>query len=274
MGKNIPQRGEGIDNFYQNCYTLYTIKNKFYKNFWQNTGGKMNNVTLNEFEVAEDMCLDGLKIVQDTRLYRFTSDSVLLSKFAKAKAKDKVADFCSGSGIVGFHFYALNREKHNDTPITLVEMQPALFELSKKTAKLNGFENFQFINAKLQELPTLFPALHEQFSLVLCNPPYERGGLENDDYNKAICRKEITVTLGEIAKIAAWSLKYGGRICILNRADRLAELCYTFKNVGIEIKRMQFVSGSKSAKPYLVMVEGVKGGKPCLDVLPTLINEK
>ena len=42
-------------------------------------------VALNEYEVAEDMQLDGLKIVQDTRLYRFTSDSVLLSKFAKAQ---------------------------------------------------------------------------------------------------------------------------------------------------------------------------------------------
>ena len=50
-------------------------------------------ITLGEFEVAEDMCLDGLKIVQDTRLYRFTSDSVLLSKFAKPKKNDVVADF-------------------------------------------------------------------------------------------------------------------------------------------------------------------------------------
>lgn len=36
---------------------------------------------LSEYEVAEDMLIDGLKIVQDTRLYRFTSDSVLLSRF-------------------------------------------------------------------------------------------------------------------------------------------------------------------------------------------------
>ncbi|MFR1982763.1 MAG: hypothetical protein ACLS4Z_02795 [Christensenellaceae bacterium] len=59
---------------------------------------------LSDYEVAEDMLIDGLKIVQDTRLYRFTSDSVLLSRFARAKAGDKVADFCAGSGIVAFHF--------------------------------------------------------------------------------------------------------------------------------------------------------------------------
>ena len=59
---------------------------------------------LGEFEVADDMKIDGLKIVQDTRLYRFTSDSVLLSKFATPKKGDIVADFCAGSGIVAYHF--------------------------------------------------------------------------------------------------------------------------------------------------------------------------
>ena len=88
---------------------------------------------LSEYEVAEDMLIDGLKIVQDTRLYRFTSDSVLLSRFARAKAGDKVADFCAGSGIVAFHFYALHRALKG-LDLTLFEMQRRLSELSEKTA--------------------------------------------------------------------------------------------------------------------------------------------
>ena len=89
-------------------------------------------VTLGEYEVLEDMLIDDLKIVQDTRLYRFTSDSVLLSKFAHAKKNDVVADFCAGSGIVAFHFYALNRKKLRDLRFTLFEMQEDLCALSKK----------------------------------------------------------------------------------------------------------------------------------------------
>ena len=91
----------------------------------------MQNIELGQFEVAEDMCLDNLKIVQDTRLYRFTSDSVLLSRFAKAKKGDVVADFCAGSGIVGFHFYALNKDKFPNMPVTLFELQEDLSALSK-----------------------------------------------------------------------------------------------------------------------------------------------
>ncbi len=226
-------------------------------------------ITLGEYEVLEDMMLDGLKIVQDTRLYRFTSDSVLLSKFARAKRGETVADFCSGSGIVAFHFYALNKAV-KDLSFTLFELQPELLALSKKTATYNGFENFEFVEGRLQEIPK---AYQEKFSLVLCNPPYEKGGFDNDEYHKAICRKEITITLKEIAQASRFALKYGGRLCMLHRADRLAEVCYTLKDAGIEVKKIQFVGGRYGSKPYLVLVEGVKGGKPCVEIMDTLYNE-
>ena len=227
-------------------------------------------IEFGEYEVLEDMLVDGLKIVQDTRLYRFTSDSVLLSRFAKARNGEKVADFCAGSGIVAFHFYALNKDKKN-LSFTLFELQEELSALSKKTAEYNGFDNFSFVCGELQNLPKEY---NEAFSLVLCNPPYERGGFENDDYKKAICRKEITITLPEIARAAAKALKYGGRLCMLHRADRIAEVCYTLHEVKLEVKKIQFVGGRYGAKPYLVMVEGVKGGKPNCELLPTIYNEK
>lgn len=226
------------------------------------------NIALGEYEVLEDMMLDGLKIVQDTRLYRFTSDSVLLSRFAKAKKGDNVADFCAGSGIVAFHFYALNKTVPN-LQFTLFELQEELSALSKKTALYNGFENFSFEQGRLQDIKKEY---NEKFSLVLCNPPYEKGGFDNDEYAKAICRKEITINLKEIARAAAFALKYGGRLCMLHRADRLAEVCYTLHEVGIEVKKIQFVGGRCGSKPYLVMVEGVKGGKPCNEILPTIWN--
>ncbi|MBE5744956.1 MAG: methyltransferase domain-containing protein [Clostridiales bacterium] len=231
----------------------------------------MAEIELRENEVLEDMLLDGLKIVQDVSLYRFTSDSVLLSRFATAKNGDVVADFCAGSGIVAFHFYALNRREKKDLTFTLFELQEPLLRLSKKTAVYNDFDNFSFQIGRLQDLDEKY---REKFSLVLCNPPYERGGFDNDSYEKAICRKEITLTLNEIAKAAAFALKYGGRIAMLHRADRLAEVCYELKAVNIEVKKIQFVAGREGAKPYLVMIEGVKGGKPSCDILPTIVNQR
>ncbi len=227
-------------------------------------------IKLNEHEVLEDMCMDGLKIVQDKRLYRFTSDSVLLSRFAKPKRNENVADFCAGSGIVGFHFYALHREKFK-MQVTLFEMQEALLSLAEKTAAYNEFDNFEFVLGRLQDIPK---AYNEKFSLVLCNPPYENGGFDNDEYHKAVCRKELTLNLKELAKAASFALKFGGRLCMLHRADRLAEVCYTLHEAKLEVKKIQFVGGRYASKPYLVMVEAVKGGKPNVEILDTIINQR
>lgn len=220
---------------------------------------------LKEGEVAEEF-FDGKKIIQNVNLYRFTSDSILLSRFARAKYGDNVADFCSGSGVVGFHFLCLNGDKIAN--LTLFEMQEALADMSERTAAANGF--FCRVECcRLQDIPREYD---DKFSLILCNPPYERGGFENCSYEKAICRKEITLTLPEIADAAYKKLKFGGRFVIINRADRTAELIFTLKSRGLEPKRMQFVSGSAEAKPYLVMTEAVKGGKEGVEVLRPIIN--
>ncbi len=215
-------------------------------------------------ERAEEL-FDGKIIIQNTGLYRFTSDSILLSRFAKGKLHDSVADFCAGSGAVGFHFMCLNPHIKS---MTMFELQHELADMAERTAEADGFD-VKIIEGRVQDTGAEYDGA---FSLILCNPPYERGGFENVTYEKAICRKEITVTLGEIVSVAGKKLKFGGRLAIVNRADRLVELFYLMKQNGIEPKRMQFVKGATEAKPYLVMAEGVKGGKPSLEILPELIN--
>lgn len=221
---------------------------------------------LKENEVLEEFFGDK-KIIQNVSLYRFTSDSILLSRFARAKAGDDVADFCSGSGVVGFHFLCLNPKIKS---LTLFEMQEELADMSRRTAELNGFP-CTVVCSKLQDIPRDFD---DKFSLILCNPPYERSGFENADFKKAVCRKEITLTLPEIIEAAFRKLKFGGRFAILNRADRTAELLFLLKSRNLEPKRLQFVSGTADSKPYLVMAEAVKGGREGIEVLPALVNGK
>ncbi|MGN1235445.1 MAG: tRNA1(Val) (adenine(37)-N6)-methyltransferase [Christensenellaceae bacterium] len=207
-----------------------------------------------------------LKILQDTELYRFTSDSVLLAKFARAKAKDRVADFCAGSGIVGLYFLALHPSTES---LLLVEIQQELVSLAKESVKLNGLENVSVLHSSVQSISSQY---NDGFSLVLSNPPYERSGFENRDDKKAICRKEILITFPQLVEAAYRKLKYGGRFAFVHRADRLAELIFTLKERGLEPKRIQFVSGKEGDKPYLVLIEAVKGGKEGVEILPTLVN--
>lgn len=221
---------------------------------------------LKDGECAETLFGDKI-IIQNKELYRFTSDSILLSRFARGRAGERVADFCAGCGAVGFHFLCLNPQIKS---LTLFELQPALADMARRTAQINGFD-CEIVEGRVQDIPADF---NGAFSLILCNPPYERGGYENISYEKAICRKEITITLPEIIDAAAKKLKFGGRLALVNRADRLAEIFYTLKGKGLEPKKMQFIRGGETTPPYAVMVEAVKGGKPSLEILPDIVNTR
>lgn len=209
----------------------------------------------------ESLQIEDYKIYQDSNLYCFTSDSILLSKFTSVKKNDIVADFCSGSGIVGLHLYALNPKINQ---VHLFEMQQCMHNLAVETIKVNKLENKFFAhNIKLQDIGVEF---NGYFSLIVVNPPY--GNLTNAPItNKNICKQEITINLEQIIYIASKKLKHGGRINMVHRADRLADIFYYMKKYGIEPKKMQFINSSGKKEIYLVMVEGVKGGKTGLKVL-------
>ena len=51
-------------------------------------------------EREEDLQCRGLKIIQDDRLYTFTSDSVVLANFVKIKKGEKAVEIGAGSGII------------------------------------------------------------------------------------------------------------------------------------------------------------------------------
>jgi tRNA1(Val) A37 N6-methylase TrmN6 len=220
-------------------------------------------------QTLEDLGILNLKIYQDDELYRFTSDSVLLSRFAKVKKGDVVADFCSGSGIVGMHLYALNPELIKS--VTLFEMQKPLYELSLKSIEFNNLQDkFSAVNTKVQDVTSEYAG---KFSLITCNPPYMPvGSFVSEKEHIAVCRTEIALPLEDLIKGIATSLKFGGRVCMVHRADRLIDVTATMRKYKIEPKRLQFVAGGEDKEPYLFLIEGVLGGKSGLKVLKTITN--
>ena len=211
------------------------------------------------------------KIVQDKNLYKFTSDAIILSRFATCKRGDAVADICSGSGIVGLHFYALNEGKV--ACVTDFELQKSLSDLAKKSVEINGLKDkFFFADGRLQDNAPLY---REKFSLVLCNPPYKKidGGEKNLSPEIAICRHEVEITQREILSCAFKILKNGGRLCMCQRVERFAELICDMEKERLNPSRVQFVSAGADKKPYLVLIEGYKSIKRPFTVLQNYINE-
>lgn len=203
-------------------------------------------------------------IYQDDALYRFTSDAVLLSRFATVKKGDTVADFCAGSGIVGLNLFLLHPEIAR---VTLVELQQPLCALAARSVEENGFsDRFEIVNDRVQAFSA--GAYAGQYSLVVANPPYceLKSGFLSEGDSAALARWELALTLRELIGSAANALKFGGRLALAHRADRLTDVLSEMRGFHIEPKRLHLFSGGRKKEGYLILVEGVKGGKKGLSV--------
>lgn len=228
-------------------------------------------MVLNQGEIIESLEIKDYKIIQNDNLYRFTSDAVVLSRFAKAKNGESVADICSGSGIVGLHYYCLNEEKVKS--VTFFELQKPLADMNSKTVELNGLsDKMQVVNTPIQQIPESY---FNGFNLVLCNPPYKKqnSGIISDRREIAVCKHEITVSLEDIVKTASNLLKRGGKFCICHKCERLNELFLLLNKYDLHPSRLKFVAGQPNKKPYLVLLESTKTSSPQLTVESLLIND-
>lgn len=209
---------------------------------------------LNNNERLDDLQINNKFVIQNPNEYCFTSDAVELSNFAKVKPNDRVVDLCSGSGVIGI----LIQTKTNCKDITLVEIQQYLADMSKRSVKYNNQEEYiKVVNAPLQ-------GIHKQigfgeYSVVVCNPPYKDQGKLSEKQNIAMAKQEITVTLEEIIVEASKLLKFGGRLYLVNREERLTDILYYMRVNKIEPKILKILPSTKGDS--IILVEGKKGGK-------------
>ena len=224
-------------------------------------------------EKIEDLQLNNLKIIQNKELYNFTSDSALLANFVSAKKTDNILEIGCGCGVISI----LVNEKCKPNKITAVEIQKPMFDLAKKNIELNNLsDKIEVIHSKIQDYKTLFAG--KQFDVVFSNPPYlkiSNSTLLKENEVKANCRHEVNLTLEELIFISSKLLKFGGKLFLVYRSERLSELFAELNKNNLEPKKLFFVSPSNSSCPELFLLEARKGAKPGLKVLPTLItNDK
>lgn len=206
-------------------------------------------------ERLDDLKFNNLFIIQNPNLYCFTSDSVLLANFAKAKQTDKVVDLCSGSGIVGILMQAKTKASY----VYLVEIQNELADMSKRSIIYNNLQDkFCVINKTLQNI---HKEIGTGFDVVVCNPPYKQAGGNKLSQNQSIniCKHEITVTLEEIVLEASKLLKFGGYFYIINKEERLTDLICYLRKYNLEPKQIEIAKGNDGNSR--VLVKAKKGGK-------------
>lgn len=201
--------------------------------------------------------------------HTFGTDAVLLAHFAKAKKSDKSVDLGTGCGIIAF---IMLRDGNCQTAYG-VDISGEAIALATKTKQECGFDNFTPVLSDLKDLKGKVPfGCH---TLVTCNPPYKApdAGIKNPDSVKSVARHEVECTLEDIVSVGARLLQTGGRFCMCQRPERLAEMMALMRQYKVEPKRLRLVCKSVGSSPWLVMVEGRRCGNTALTIEPTLYVE-
>ena len=209
----------------------------------------------------------GVKIYT-TALHHFGTDAVLLADFAAPKKSDTAIDLGSGCGIIPFLWAKHPAPAH----ITALEMQPNAAALIRASICYNGFEErITVIEGDLREVENRISALHT-FSLVTMNPPYFtlNSGYRSEMSEVELARHQLTCTTEDVIACADKLLRFGGRVCICQKPENVTDILCTMRRYRIEPKRLRFVCGKAGKEPYLVLVEGKKGGKSGLKVMSEL----
>ena len=225
-------------------------------------------IELKEKERLDDLQLSGLQIIQNPEKFCFGMDAVLLSGFVKAKKGDKLLDLCTGTGILPILLSA----KTACSQLTGLEIQEESADMARRSVLLNHLEDrVSIVTGDVKEAGTIFaPA---SFDCVTCNPPYMIGehGITNPDAPKAIARHEILCTFDDVAAASAKLLKSGGKLFLVHRPFRLAEIIVTLTKHKLEPKRMRLVYPYVDKEPNMVLIEAVRGGNSRMTVEAPLI---
>ena len=198
--------------------------------------------------------------------HRFGTDAFMLADFCQYRAKDKACDLGTGCGII-----PLIMQKKMPPKVTYaVDIQEGAIEQLKMGLERSETTGIVPVCADLKELWEDAPL--GQLDLVTCNPPYKvnNAGFQSVITAQKIARHEIMCTIDDVCAAAQKLLKYGGRLCVCNRPERLSDVIFAMKKHDIEPKRLRMVSKCPDEAPWLFLIEGKKGSKPFMKVEPQL----
>lgn len=226
----------------------------------------MSNWILKENERLDDLIRDGMKIIQRTDGFCFSIDSVLLAHYVSIKNKDKIADLGTGTGIIPLLLSALGAKD-----IAAFEINPIMADIAKRNVSGNKKNDIiKVLECDYKKIKEYYPT--GSFTSVVANPPYrdtKTGKISNKEAVATACY-EINATIEDVFKTAQYLLKYGGRLTMVHRADRLCDLITYGRKYKMEAKRMRFIYARKKHNAVRVLVEWKYGGNVEVTVEPPL----
>ena len=209
-----------------------------------------------------------LQVKQNRSGYRFSIDAVLLAGHIRLRPGDKVLDLGTGCGIIPL----ILAYHHKKIKVYGVEIQKELADIASGNVKENRMEDrITILCRDMKELK------HDMVSgpvdLIVCNPPYRKtkSGRMNPDEQRAVARHEIKVKLNDVIETARRMLRTSGRFVMIYPAQRMIDMLTQMRSNCIEPKFFRMIYSDLNSEAKLILVEGIKGGRPGAKIGPPLI---
>ena len=189
--------------------------------------------------------------------FPLSTDSMVLSHFARLPKNAAVLDLGSGCGTLGL----LLCSRDGTCRVTGMELDETAHAAALENIRRNGLEaRMESICVDLRTLPErIAPG---SFSCCISNPPYFSGGPASRAL--PLARREDACTPEDLFRSAAWALKYGGDFFLVHKPERLAELTAAGSRHGLEAKNLCLVRHRPGSPVNLILLRFRKGAKPGL----------
>ncbi|NLZ16204.1 MAG: methyltransferase [Desulfobulbaceae bacterium] len=198
--------------------------------------------------------------------YRFSVDAVLLAHFVRPRRGWRILDLGCGCGVVAL----IIAYRFLNCTLSAVECQHDLALIAGHNVQANGFQaRIQVVEADLRHLQGVLSP--ESFDLVVCNPPYfaQNKGRLSKNVQAAQARHDLTATLTDFIRAAAYAVKNRGRVAFIYPASSQAILQQQLLDHRLSPKRMQVVYSYPAAdRAALVLVEAMKNGGDDCRIMP------
>lgn len=185
------------------------------------------------------------------------SDALALGRFATVRKGWRVCDLGTGSGVL----LLLLATREPQLELFGLDQDPDAAVLAQDNLGRNGLEGQIWTGSWSQA-----PFSPGSFDLVVSNPPYYAPGSGKDGGPARMEREELDT----LCRAASRLLRNGGRFALSFPTQRMADLFEAMRRWDLEPKRLKLLSHTPTKPPYALLVEGVRQGKPGLQVLPCL----